>query len=131
MAYASLLRRQQRHSGVSLLNLAVVFGRPFVKRFALCYQTVVYTVCLSVCLSVCNVGVLWPNDWMDQDETRHAGRLGPGHIVLDGDHAPRPPKGHSLQIFGPYLLWPNGWLVKMLLGTEVGLGPSDIVSVIF
>jgi len=34
------------------------FGDPFVKRFALCYQTV-------VCLSVCDVGVLWPNGWMD------------------------------------------------------------------
>ena len=41
--------------------------------------------CLSVCLfrlsclSVCNVGVLWPNGWMDQDETWH---LGHGHIVF-------------------------------------------------
>jgi len=28
-------------------------------------------VCLSVCpiCPVCNVGVLWPNGWMDQDET--------------------------------------------------------------
>jgi len=45
-----------------------VFGQPFVKRFALCYQTV---VCLSVChvCPVCDVGVLWPNGWMDQDET--------------------------------------------------------------
>jgi len=34
----------------------LVFGRPFVKRFALCYRTVVCTV-----LSVCKVGVLWPN----------------------------------------------------------------------
>jgi len=33
------------------------FGRPFVKRFALCYRTV-------VCLSDCDVGVLWPNGWM-------------------------------------------------------------------
>jgi len=31
--------------------LALVFGRSFVKRFALCYQTVVLSVCLS-CLSV-------------------------------------------------------------------------------
>ena len=38
-----------------------VFGPPFVKRFALCYQTVV--------LSVCDVGVLWPNGLTDQDET--------------------------------------------------------------
>jgi len=32
-----------------------------------------------VCLScpVCNVGVLWPNGWMDQDETWHGGRPWP------------------------------------------------------
>jgi len=37
--------------------------------------------------------------------------LGPGHIVLDGDPAPPPsPKGHSPPIFGPCLLWPNGWM---------------------
>jgi len=55
-----------------------VFGRPFVKRFALCFMTVV--------CPVCDVGVLWPNDWMDQDETWHGGiGFGPGHIVLDGD----------------------------------------------
>ena len=49
--------------------LSYIFGRPFVKRFALCYQTVVrLSVCLSVCLSclsVCNVSVLWPNVWTD------------------------------------------------------------------
>jgi len=37
------------------------------------------------------------------------------------------PKGHSLPIFGPYLLWPNGWMIKMSLGMEVGLGPGDFV----
>jgi len=46
-----------------------IFGQPFVKRFGLCYRSV---VCLSV-LSVCDVGVLWPNGWMDQDETWHGG----------------------------------------------------------
>jgi len=35
------------------------------------------SVCRSVCLSVCNVGVLRPDGWMDQDETRHAGRPQP------------------------------------------------------
>jgi len=74
-------------------EIVLIFGRPFVEQFALCYQTTV--VCLSV-LSVCpdcDVGVLWPNDWMDQGETRRAGRLGPGHIVLDGDPAPPPQRG--------------------------------------
>jgi len=34
--------------------------------------------------------------------------LGPGHIVLDGDPAAFPSKGHRPPIFGPYLLRPNG-----------------------
>ena len=62
------------------------------------------------CLSVCDIGVLWPNGWMDQDETWVQVGLGPGHIVLHGDPAPQPLKGHSPPIFGPYLLWPNGWM---------------------
>jgi len=61
---------------------------------------------LSV-LSVCDVGVLWPNGWMDQDETWHARRPRPGHIVSDWDPAPLPQKGAEPPIFGPYLLWPN------------------------
>ena len=28
-------------------------------------------------LSACNIGVLWPNGWMDQDETWHGGRPQP------------------------------------------------------
>ena len=131
---------------------SAVFGRPFLKRFALCYQTV---VCLSC--PVCNVGVLCPNGWMDEDKTWLAGRprpwphcvrwgprspspkvhspqfsshiccaqmarwikmtlgrkvgLDPSDIVLDGDPAPPPPKTRqSPSIFGPCLLWPNGWM---------------------
>jgi len=37
--------------------------------------------------------------------------LGPGHIVLDQDSASLPKKGaHTPPIFGPFLLWPNGWM---------------------
>jgi len=36
--------------------------------------------------------------------------LGPGHIVLDGDPAPLPQKWAYPPIFGPFLLWPNGWM---------------------
>jgi len=71
------------------------FWTTISKRFALCYQTVVCPVLPVV--SVCNVGVLWPNGWMDQDETWHASRPRTGHIVLDGDPASPPPKGHSPQ----------------------------------
>jgi len=63
------------------------------------------------CLScpVCNVGVLWPNAYMDQDEIWHACRSRPWpHCVRWGPSCP-PPKGQNpLPIFGPYLLWPNG-----------------------
>ena len=51
--------------------------------------------CLS-CLTVTLGGVLWPNGWMDQDETWSGGSLGAaGYIELDGDPAAPPQKGHS------------------------------------
>ena len=91
-----------------------VFGRPFVKRFALGYRTVVLSVC-----PVCDVGVLWPNGWTDQDETWHAGRSRPGQIVLDGDPAPTPPEGHSPLQFSAhiYCAQMSAWM-KMPLGME-------------
>jgi len=74
------------------------FGQPFVKRFALCYWTV---VCLYVSLSVlsvlslcpvcpvCDVRALWPNGWTDQDETWRAGRHRPWpHCVRCGPCSP-------------------------------------------
>jgi len=84
-----------------------IFGRPFVKRFALCYRSVVCPVCLSVC-PVCNVGVLWPNGWTDQDETFHADRPRPWPHCVRRESTSPSPKGHSPPIFGPYLLRPNG-----------------------
>ena len=47
-------------------------------------------------------------------------------IELDGDPAP-PKKGHSPSIFGPHLLRPNGWKIKLSLAMEVGLGPGNFV----
>ena len=92
-----------------------LIGRPFIKRFALRYRTV---VCLS-CLSVCDVGVLWQNAWMDQDDTRYGGRPRPGNIVLDGDPAP-PGKGHSSHpIFGP-CLFPAGTVHRVPCGFVPG-----------
>jgi len=53
--------------------------------------------------------------------------LGPGHIVLEGDPAPLPQKGHTPQ-FSAHICHPKmaGW-IKMPLRREVGLSPSDIV----
>jgi len=80
-----------------------VFGRPFVKQLALCYQTV-------VCLSVLSVTFVHWGQTVGRIKMKLGMLvgLGPGHIVLDGDPAPPSPKGHSPPIFGPYLLRPNG-----------------------
>ena len=44
------------------MYMCIIFGRPFVKWFA---------PMLSDCCPVspvCDVGILWPNGWLDQDE---------------------------------------------------------------
>jgi len=82
-----------------------VFGRPFVKRFALWYRTAV--------LSVCDVGVLWPNSSMDQDETcMEVALVRPRpHCVRWRPSSELPlPKRGTHPIFGPCLLWSNGWV---------------------
>jgi len=102
------------------------FAQPFVKRFAQCYQTVVCLSCLSVCpaclrrwctvAKLCTVYcgsqlppkrgtasrpvfgpcLLWPNGWMDYDETWLAGRPRPWpYCVRWGPSSPSP-KGQSL-----------------------------------
>jgi len=75
-------------TGPFFLSISV-FVQPFVKRFALCYWTVVPSVC-----PVCDVDVLWPNDRMKLKLGMPVG-LGPGYIVLDGNPAPQ--KEHSSQ----------------------------------
>jgi len=80
------------------------FGRSFVKRFAPCYRTVVLSVCLFVTLVHCGQMV----GWIKVKLGKKVG-LGTGHIVLDGYLAP--PKGaQQPPIFGPRLLWSNGWM---------------------
>ena len=96
----------------------MLFGRPFVKRFALC---------LSV-LSVSNVGVLRVNGWMDQDETWHRGspRTWP-HCVRWRPSSPAK-RGTAPPQFLAHLCCGQtaGW-IKMPLGREVGLGLGHIV----
>jgi len=84
LAFASIVNRPGKRRPKLALYFLFIFGRPFVKRFALCYRTVV--------LSVCDVGVLWPNSWMNQDKTWRAGRPRPWPQCVTWG----PP------IFGPY-----------------------------
>jgi len=99
-----------------------VFGRPFVKRFALCYRTVVCLSCLSVTLVYCGQKVGWIKMKLGKEV-----RLGPGHIVLDGDPAHRLPKGHSPQFSTHVCCGQTAGWIKMPLGREVGLGPGHVV----
>jgi len=68
--------------------------------------------CLSVCpvLSVLSVTFVHCGQTVGRVKTKLGMQvgIGPGHIVLGGDPAPPPLKGHSPPIFGPYLLRPNG-----------------------
>jgi len=99
-----------------------MFGRPFVKHFAICYRSVVCLSCWSETLVHCGQTVGQINIKLGMQVG-----LGPGHIVLDRNPAPLVKKGQNLPIFGPYLLWPNGGWIKMPHGREVGLGSRDIV----
>ena len=71
-------------------KLTVFIGRPFVKRFALSYQTVVCLSCLvlSVTLMYCGQTV----GWTKMKLGIYVG-LGHGYIALDGDPTPSPKRG--------------------------------------
>jgi len=109
-----------------MLKFFKIIGRPFVKRFFLCYRSVVCLSCGS-CLSVCDVGVLWTNGWMDEDETRHRGRPRPRLQCVRWRPSSPSPTGHSPQSSAHVSCGQTAGWIKMPLGTEVGLGPGDIV----
>ena len=74
----------------------VLFGRPFVKRFALCYRTVVLPIC-----PICNIDVLWPNGWMDQDATWYGGRPQPRIYCIRWGPSSPTERGTALTAFRP------------------------------
>ena len=79
---------------------------------------------LSAC-PVCNVGVLWPNSWMDHDETCFEGRPRPWpYCVRWGPSSPSP--NTQRPNFRPMSVVVKR-RIKMPLGREIGLGPGDIV----
>ena len=83
--------------------------------------------CLSV-LSVYNVGVLWPNGLMDQDETWHGVRPRPRpHCVRWGPRSPSTKRRHSPQLSAHVYGGLTAEWIKMPLGMDVGLGPGHIV----
>jgi len=114
---------------VTVLPLTVFIGRPFVKRFALCYRSVVLSVspvCLSVCLSVTFVHCGQTVGRIKLKLSKQVG-LGPGPIVLDGDPAPLPQRGTAPQFSAHISCGQMAAWIKMSLGMQLGLGPGDFV----
>ena len=70
----------------------LIFGRLFVKQFALCYWTI---LCLSVCLSVCRVTLVYCGQMVGKIKVPLGTEVGlsPGHTVLDGNPAPSMERG--------------------------------------
>ena len=116
--------------------ILVVPGNTRIHSWTYCilyWATVCKTVhhCLSVLsCPVCDVGVLWPNGWMHQDETWHAGRPWPWpHYVRwgVGTQLPSPKRGRSPQFSAHVCCGQMAGWIKMPLGREVGLSRSDTV----
>jgi len=81
---ATVERRNKKIVVEHISHYLHIFGRPFVKRFTLCYRTVVLSVlcCLPITLVYCGqmVGQIKMKLGMEVG-------LSPGDIALDGDPA--------------------------------------------
>jgi len=90
-------------------------------------------VCLSVCLSVCpvlSVTLVYCGQTVGRIKMKLVMQvgLGPGHIVLDGDPAPTPPKGGGDPQFSAHICCGQmARRIKIPLGMEEGLGPGNFV----
>jgi len=73
--------------------------------------------CLSIC-PVCDVGDLWPNaGWIKMKLGMEIG-LGPGHMVLDGDH---PAPTHQKRGIAPVNSLPMSYVDKRMDGLQCHL----------
>jgi len=97
-----------------------------LSRFRATVCQTVRPMLLSVC-SVCDDGVLWQNGWIDHDETRHGDRPRPRPYCVRWGPSSSPQKGHSPQFSAHVCCGQTAGSIKMPLGTEVDLGPGDIV----
>ena len=100
-------QKQQQEHEWRLAKVILIFGRPFIKRFALCYRSV---VCLPVCLSCLSVTLVHCGQTVGWIKTKLGTQIGlsTGQTVLDANPPTPHLKGHSPPIFGPYLLRPSG-----------------------
>ena len=71
--------------------------------------------------------LLWPNGWMHQGATWYGGRPQPMGLCVRSGPSPPTEKGESPQFSADVYCGQTAAWTKMSLGTEVGLGPDDIV----
>jgi len=69
--------------------------------------------------------LLWPNGWMDQDDTCYGGRPLPRRHCVRWD--PPPKKAHSPQFSAHVYCGQTAVCIRIPLGMEVGLSLGDIV----
>jgi len=81
-----------------------------------------------VCLSFLSVTLVYCGQTGGRIKVKHGMEvgLGPSHIVLDGDPAPLPQKGHSPPILAHDSCGQTAGWTKMPLGTELGLGQATL-----
>ena len=77
-------------------------------------------VCLSVMLVYCGQMAGWIKMPFDMEVD-----LGPGYLVLDGDPASSPQKGHSPQFLVHVGCGQMAGWITMPLGRDLGLGPGN------
>jgi len=99
-----------------------MFGRPFVKRFAICCRSV-------VCLSRLSVTLVYCGQTVGRIQIKLGMQVGlvPNHTVLDGNPGTPPPKGLSPQVLAHICCGQMARWIKMPLGRKVGLDPRDIM----
>jgi len=118
------------HTNVLFTSCYFTFYNPTADEFAhscVFWATVFKTVrpmlsdrCLSVCLScpVCDVRALWPNGWLNQDETWQAGRPRPWpHCVRWGSSCHSPKRAQPPPNFRPISLtakWLHGSICHLV-----------------
>ena len=86
-------------------------------------------VCLSVCPVHLSVTLMYCGQTVGRIKMKLVVqvRLGPGHIVLDGDPALPPQRGTAPQFSAHICCYQMTSCIKMSLGMELGLGPGDFV----
>jgi len=118
-------RRFSKQKEQYMIKIINFIGRPFVKRFALSYRTVVLSACLS-CLSVM---LVYCGQTVGRIKMKLGVEVGLGlcQIVFNGDPAPLAQRATAPKFLAMFVVAKRLDGSRCKLGTEVGLGPGHTV----